>query len=484
MKTFTRFLTCLLLLTAGTFAQVSVSTDGSAADPSSMLDVKSNAKGILYPRLTTTERDAISSPANSLMIFNTTTMCLEIYNSFTSAWETVHCLVCPSPASADTITGPGIVCTGQGGVPYSVTAIPWATGYMWTYSGTGFSIISGSNTNSIIADLNSATSGSLTVYGTNICGNGAVSPGKAITISSVPATPAAGTHIPSQTQIVWNWNPVSGATGYKWNVSNDYGSATDMGTSTSKTETGLVCNAAYTRYIWAYNKCGVSASTTLLQGTSDCPCGQPFTDFRDGQTYSTFPYGSQCWMTKNLNVGTRIDGSGDQANNSTIEKYCYNDLESNCNTYGGLYQWNEAMQYSTTLGVQGICPSGWHFPTDAEWSVLTNYFNGQSELRCNGQSWYIGKAMASKTFWNYSGSTCAIGNNSYSNNMTFFSGLPAGARSPSSFNQLGYFSLWWSSTENDNDKAWYHYLHWDYAPVFHSFDSKFLGFSVRCLRDN
>nr|NQU92552.1 hypothetical protein [Bacteroidota bacterium] len=68
-----------------------------------------------------------------------------------------------------------------------------------------------------------------------------------------PATPITGTHVPSATQIVWNWNTVSGATGYKWNTTNDYGSAEDMGTAITKTETGLTCNTAYTRYAWAYN---------------------------------------------------------------------------------------------------------------------------------------------------------------------------------------------------------------------------------------
>ena len=82
-------------------------------------------------------------------------------------------------------------------------------------------------------------------------------------------------------------------------------------------------------------------------------------------------------MAENLNVGTRINGSGSQTNNSTIEKYCYDDNEANCTTYGGLYQWDESMQYSTMPGVQGICPTGWHLPTDAEWTTLTTYLGGE-----------------------------------------------------------------------------------------------------------
>jgi len=80
-----------------------------------------------------------------------------------------------------------------------------------------------------------------------------------------PLSPVAGTNVPSGTQIVWNWNTVFYATGYKWNTINDYSSATDMGTSTTKTESGLTPNTTYTRYVWAYNACGASAVTTLTQ---------------------------------------------------------------------------------------------------------------------------------------------------------------------------------------------------------------------------
>ena len=64
-----------------------------------------------------------------------------------------------------------------------------------------------------------------------------------------------------------------------------------------------------------------------------------------GDYYNTVLIGDQCWLRENLNIGTRIDGILDQTNNTIMEKYCYDNLEANCKTYGGLYQWNEAMQY-------------------------------------------------------------------------------------------------------------------------------------------
>ena len=91
-----------------------------------------------------------------------------------------------------------------------------------------------------------------------------------------------------------------------------------------------------------------------------------FTDSRDNQTYKWVKIGSQVWMAENLNVGTRINSGlweQVQTNNGTIEKYCYDNTESNCDIYGGLYEWNEMIQYASfddeTIGtIQGICPDG------------------------------------------------------------------------------------------------------------------------------
>ncbi len=99
-------------------------------------------------------------------------------------------------------------------------------------------------------------------------------------------------------------------------------------------------------------------------------CGRDQVKDADGNLYDTVRIASQCWMAENLNVGQRITGGQDQTDNSVIEKYCYENLRSNCKTDGGLYQWNELMQYSTTGGAQGICPTGWHIPTDWEWKVM------------------------------------------------------------------------------------------------------------------
>ena len=89
-----------------------------------------------------------------------------------------------------------------------------------------------------------------------------------------------------------------------------------------------------------------------------------------GIVYHTDQIGPQCWLKENLNIGNMINSSQSQANNSVIEKYCYQNLASNCNIYGGLYTWDELMNYNTYPGTQGICPQGWHVPTDDEWANM------------------------------------------------------------------------------------------------------------------
>jgi uncharacterized protein (TIGR02145 family) len=95
--------------------------------------------------------------------------------------------------------------------------------------------------------------------------------------------------------------------------------------------------------------------------------------------YPTVQIGNQCWMTKNLSIGKQLSHFQESTNNDTIEKYCYQNLSSNCEKNGGLYTWGEIMQYSDDNGPQGICPEGWHIPTVEEFEYLYQYVDGQTE---------------------------------------------------------------------------------------------------------
>ena len=194
-----------------------------------------------------------------------------------------------------------------------------------------------------------------------------------------------------------------------------------------------------------------------------------------GQTYNTVQIGSQCWLKENLNVGTSIVGNSDQADNGVIEKYCYNDLESNCTTYGGLYQWAEAVQYkngatNTTSpnpafsgNVQGICPTGWHIPTYDEMQTLaTAAGNNSNALKAVGQGTGGGAGT----------------------NTSGFSALLAGYRDNDGyFTGLSLYTFYWSSTKFSGGLAYDMYLYYSDSYISLSPIYKPSGFSVRCCKD-
>ena len=210
------------------------------------------------------------------------------------------------------------------------------------------------------------------------------------------------------------------------------------------------------------------------------PCGNPITDIRDGQSYNTVVIGSQCWMAENLNIGAMISGSNGQSDDGTIEKYCFNDNTANCDEYGGLYQWDEMMGYSTTPGIQGICPDGWHLPDDLEYFFLEQHVDSTIAYNTTGYRGIDGGGKLKEA-----GTTHWQDPNVGATNESGFTGLPGGYCNPNSsaFNGIGYYGFWWSSSENNTLEAWYRYLTKYNAQVNRTFDEKYYGYSVRCVRD-
>ncbi len=216
----------------------------------------------------------------------------------------------------------------------------------------------------------------------------------------------------------------------------------------------------------------------IAEGGEPCP-GTPTVTDADGNVYNTVQIGGQCWMKENLRVGTRIDGSQEMTSNSMIEKYCYDDDPANCEAYGGLYQWNEMMQYTTTPGIQGICPSGWHLPTDDEWKTMEMAL-GMSQSDADGLDYRgtdEGEKMKSTSDWI---------NNGNGTNSSGFTALPGGIRhSGGDFGGLGSNGYWWSSSERSGSiRSWYRLLNYDYDQVYrHKDHVKVRGLSVRCLKN-
>jgi len=95
-----------------------------------------------------------------------------------------------------------------------------------------------------------------------------------------------------------------------------------------------------------------------------------FVDERNGKEYNTLSFGKQVWMAENLDFGMMIEGSLEQSDNQLAEKYYYNNDPAMGAIYGGLYQWNELMNYSIRENTQGLCPSGWEVPSQQDWMKL------------------------------------------------------------------------------------------------------------------
>ena len=196
-----------------------------------------------------------------------------------------------------------------------------------------------------------------------------------------------------------------------------------------------------------------------------------FKDDRDGQTYKTVKIGDQVWMAENLNF-------------ETDSSFCYKDSAEYCEQYGRLYTWAAAMDCagtwstngkgcgygktcSPTYPVRGVCPQGWHLPTQTEWNTLFNAVGGSS---------VAGTKLKSTSGWYNSGN----GTDAFS-----FSALPAGNRnSNGNYSHEGDNAFFWSSTEFDSNRAYHMNLYYGYDGALLDYSNEGNGYSVRCLKDD
>ena len=185
-------------------------------------------------------------------------------------------------------------------------------------------------------------------------------------------------------------------------------------------------------------------------------CGNTLTDPRDNKQYPTVMIGTQCWMASNLDYGSLLPGTEHQRDNCITEKFCYNDNPGNCVTSGGLYQWDELMQYDNTAASQGYCPPGWHIPTENEWNTLFNNFQG------NG---FAGSPLKGS---GYSGFNALLDGVSFKNASWSFN---------------NFATLFWSSTSHGPYKAWAHGLNTENPSVSFYPSARSNAFPVRCIKD-
>jgi uncharacterized protein (TIGR02145 family) len=196
-------------------------------------------------------------------------------------------------------------------------------------------------------------------------------------------------------------------------------------------------------------------------------CGDQFYDNRNGEYYETVQIGSQCWMAENLNY-------------ETGNSWCYYNSQASCDTLGRLYNWNtimngEAASNDVPSGVRGICPQGWHLPSDAEWCILTQYIDPTIDCEITGYNGTdAGTKMKSKTGWSSGGN---------GTNESGFNAQAGGSMGIYHFDDLHLYAYIWSCTEDDPGYAWYRKLSYGLPSAGQFFISKTRGCSVRCVSD-
>ena len=190
----------------------------------------------------------------------------------------------------------------------------------------------------------------------------------------------------------------------------------------------------------------------------------------DGNVYNIVKIGNQIWMKENLNTTHFRNGEDIYivTNNGAwcdlnLSCYCnYGNTESNAKTYGRMYNW-----YSVNTG--SLCPNGWHVPSDAEWTILTNYLEG--EAIAGGKLKETGLAH-----WNSP--------NTEASNSSGFTALPGGFRNfDGEFYNIGISGHWWSSTKINANSSMLRRLYYSDVKVFKGSYNKLSGLSVRCLKD-
>ncbi len=239
---------------------------------------------------------------------------------------------------------------------------------------------------------------------------------------------------------------------------------------------GLTSGTTYYVRAYATNSAGTGYGNEV-NFVAGGPGGAPLsiTDV-DGNTYNTVTIGSQIWMRENLKttkyrngnlIGTtnpaNLDISNNQIYPSPKYQWAYAGNENYVTIYGRLYTWH------AVVDSRGICPTGWHVPTDFEWNTLTLYLGGESvtggKLKETGTSKWLNP-------------------NTGATNSTGFSALPGGYRGTAGgFGYIGNHGNWWSSTSESLSNAWYRLIYNNTSNINRVITNKAIGYSVRCVKD-
>ncbi len=461
---------------------IAINKTEADADQSAILDITATNAGLLIPRMTTTERDLIL-PVAGLLVYNTTTNTLDFYSG--TSWNRLESNVPPTPGS---ITGSAAVCSGKSGLTYSISSVTGASGYTWSVP-SGSSVTSGQGTTSITVTYGSA-SGNVSVTANNACGSSTAQT-KAITVTTAPTATISYAGTPYCTSVITAQSVTLNGTGAY------------TGGTYSASPSGLTINASTGEVTPGTSTANTYTVTYIIPASGGCDTVHVTTSVTVSVCGPTC--GSQVWAYTNINVGTMINAAYGMGSPGGNQKYCYNNVEANCTDYGGLYQWGEAMNYASSVncdpcspasspaGVQGICPSGYHVPSDLEWSryewciettitptgntTLSTFQTTNMAYRGTNTSG-VGPGDKMKATSNDTPAWDGT-------NTSGFAALPAhyrtlgGAFLPYSPPVITNF---WSATESGSS-AYYRGLKTGEPRTYRHYYDKAYGFSLRCMKD-
>ena len=217
------------------------------------------------------------------------------------------------------------------------------------------------------------------------------------------------------------------------------------------------------------NTFGCTVSTpavTINVVNSSFTCNGNLVDVRDGKSYKTSMIGGKCWMKENLAYGTILDpASTPQTDNCISEKYCL-PSDVTCTNYGGLYQWDELLAYSSTSANQGLCPPEWHVPSETEWQTMINAITSGVTPPVDG----IAGSFLKDAFLNPGFRGLMNGLYYLNNTWAYTTGTLAG-------------TMYWTSTPSGTARGIARGINSINPSVSKYPGSRGDGFSVRCVKD-
>lgn len=359
--------------------------------------------------------------------------------------------------------------------------------YQWRVNG---NLISGINTSTYTYQPSNFDTVTCTLQSTLGCtiGNPATSNAIIMTTNAlvpvdVSITASAYAVMPG-TSVSFTAVPLNGGTSpvYQWKVNNNnVGTNSAVMTYTPSNNDAVKCVMTSSLPVCLSNNPATSDPKYIVVYATGTPCSGIPTVTHQGKVYNTIQVGTQCWLRENINYGTMVNVTTIQTNNSVVEKYCQTNDQNNCEIYGGLYQWAEAVQYLNgvtntthwnplpTTPVQGICPSGWHIPTNAEATTLITFLGGSNQAG--------GKMKSTGTIhWNSP--------NVGATNQYGFTAFAGGSCLNGNFiNLLSYGSFWTITKGNLAVDAYFFGAAYNFAIVQTGQAYKISGLSVRCLKN-